>query len=78
MAKAKIAPAPAHRILTKERKRFRIARQGATEEYSMQFSEGGQHWETSIRNLDLKRATKQLDRLRDLGCPTAKAIAVIQ
>lgn len=77
MAKTQLAPAPAQTSSTKERKRFRIARQGATEGYSMQFSSTGQQWETSIRNLDLKRATKQLERLRDLGCPTAKVIAVI-
>jgi len=61
-----------------ERKRFRIARQGNTEEYSVQYSAGGERWETGVKNLDLKRAMKQLERLAGLGCPTVKAVATIK
>lgn len=77
MAKTSRAPAPARILPSKERKRFRIAKQGKTEAYSMQFSANGHLWETSIRNLDLKQANKQLDRLKLMGCPTAKAIVTI-
>lgn len=77
MAKTTTAPARAQGLPSKERKRFRIAKQGKTEAYSMQFSANGKLWETSIKNLDLKQASKQLDRLKMLGCPTAAAIVTI-
>ena len=61
-----------------DRKRYRIARQGDTEAYSVQFYASGDRWETGLRNLDLKRATKQLERLAGLGCPTVRTVAVLK
>lgn len=59
------------------RKRFRIARQGTSEQYSMQYLAGDRHWATSVRGLNFKQAQQQLDRLRQLGCGVTEQIATI-
>ncbi len=57
--------------------RFRIARQGTSEQYSMQYYAEDRHWATSVRGLNYKQAQQQLERLRQLGCGVMEQIVTI-